>query len=554
MNPVKLIIPILLLAGVASAQLAVPIPSDNRVPITNALPWQFAGCTITNYPISVYVTNYGAVGDGSTENYLAFSNAIFSCADGGAVFVSPGVYSISNTLLIKDRKISLRGADPSTTWLKFTRASGGNPDACIAFGTDSTFGGSNSITAGGNRGSTSITLSAVTGMAAGRFVQIYSDHDTNMVFGNLPSPTDFYNFQLAFITNISGNVIQIDRPLYLDYTNAALHLSAKDRVNMTTNCGIENLTVWQTGNTTISIDWFLTANCWATNVVVTNSGQMAFSMDTSCRNLWQYCVAKNSQKNDGFFYGFQYGSQNTDCMVIDNWCDLSSSGFVVHNGCSGCVIAYNYFHRGSEQGIAVASNVHYGGLAHGGFANYNLFEGNVFPRLAADDFWGCNRAGTWLRNWAKGWMLNETNGMAPDNQFAAHVDQTNYFFNLVGNVLAYPYTNGILALALGWDESSGSMVQATDPNQATNIFLHGNFDFVSGSTGWSNGISHTLPNSYFLAAKPAWFGNRYAWPPIGPDISTTTSSGITNVYLIPAQGRYFGQNSTVLPTMFWGSK
>lgn len=77
----------------------------------------------------------------------------------------------------------------------------------------------------------------------------------------------------------------------------------------------------------------------------------------------------------------------------------------------------------------------------------------------------------------------------------------------------------------------------------TTTFYHGNFDVASTSTIWNvngNG-SQTLPQSFFMSSKPAWFGS-VTWPAIGPDVTggpDSATGGHANY--IPAQVCY---NST----------
>jgi len=63
--------------------------------------------------------------------------------------------------------------------------------------------------------------------------------------------------------------------------------------------------------------------------------------------------------------------------------------------------------------------------------------------------------------------------------------------------------------------------------------FHGNYDFVSQSQHWDANIAnHTIPKTYFLPGKPAWFGS-LNWPPIDPANPATAT--LTN---LPAGYRY----------------
>ena len=84
------------------------------------------------------------------------------------------------------------------------------------------------------------------------------------------------------------------------------------------------------------------------------------------------------------------------------------------------------------------------------------------------------------------------------------------------------------------------------------MFRWGNYDAVNANVRWNSaevpsGLAkypqtvppdHNLPPSFYLSAKPAWFGTT-PWPAIGPDVS---GGNIANVgghaFKIPAQRCY----------------
>ncbi len=51
---------------------------------------------------------YGAVGDNATDNYAAIMDAIHACPAGGIVFFPPGIYRISETIVL-DKPVSIEG-------------------------------------------------------------------------------------------------------------------------------------------------------------------------------------------------------------------------------------------------------------------------------------------------------------------------------------------------------------------------------------------------------------------------------------------------------------
>ena len=70
----------------------------------------------------VSVKDFGAVGDGSTDDLNAFNEAI--AANVGAIYVPKGTYKISGTLTCADKNLKLVGAGEKSSILKFTGNSG----------------------------------------------------------------------------------------------------------------------------------------------------------------------------------------------------------------------------------------------------------------------------------------------------------------------------------------------------------------------------------------------------------------------------------------------
>jgi hypothetical protein len=77
------------------------------------------------------------------------------------------------------------------------------------------------------------------------------------------------------------------------------------------------------------------------------------------------------------------------------------------------------------------------------------------------------------------------------------------------------------------------------------VIRHSNFDYLTNTVNWDPTIAnHTLPNSFYLSSKPAFFGGN-PWPWVDP------IAGVT--YTLPAKKRYdagtpFASRSISAPT------
>lgn len=74
---------------------------------------------IPHWPIGVYVTDFGAMGDGETDDTQAFIAALDSCPKGSAVYAPIGRYVITEQINFNRDSVVLRGEDMYETVLYF---------------------------------------------------------------------------------------------------------------------------------------------------------------------------------------------------------------------------------------------------------------------------------------------------------------------------------------------------------------------------------------------------------------------------------------------------
>lgn len=502
--------------------------SYDRLPITNDLPWS-PGVSggIPTFSNSVSVMSFGAAADGVTDDSAAFASAVTACTVGGMVTVPAGTYLLNSTISIPSNK-GIRGVGDSSR-IKSNLV--GPAFKCDGSGSSQFF-----LSASSYRGSTNLAFTNVSSFSVGKWARLENTiNNSDYVFGHLEGAGPWQT-QFIHMTSITGTNVGIDRPLYWDYdiTNSPdVRLSS----NIITNAGIESLMIEKvnTNSNNSAVSLIVSANCWISGVTTTNVNGSDIRLQYATR-----CTVRSNwlQRSSGISsqYGIHLYETSTDNLVENNIVDLHTGPLLCQHGAAGNVIAYNFIPRGRSPDDTTSK---FATISHGSFPNFNLYEGNIGAWMTGDNFWGCNHRETLFRNWATGKTVFE-DGVAWHG-FAVSVNQTNWWWNIVGNILGHPTTNGITELVLGANDNADGLNWAnTDTIQATNIFVHGNYGFVSQTTTWSNGISQTLPNSYYLSGKPSWWGSDIPWPSIGPDISLTTSTSITNYSLIPAQQRFTG--------------
>jgi hypothetical protein len=327
------------------------------------------------------------------------------------------------------------------------------------------------------------------------------------------------------------------------------------------NSGIEDLTVDNTngvtGNGNATMMFKSALNCWAKGVQLVNGAR---------DHIWIY-IASHIVIQDSYLYGSQsaasqsYGIEmgiGSDLLVQNNITQHVTAPFVFNAGSVGSVFAYNfsiddsYTNGGASPGWMQPMFVE-----HDGGTAMSLYEGNSGLGIQTDNIHGTHHFSTFFRNHWYGDIWNNPPKSA--NTTTIHLWKDSRFFNVIGNVLGrtgyysnYETNLGANArdiFSLGDPDNTGL---ATDPRVKDTLMRWGNYDTVNGATrflasevpstitNYSNPVpaSQTLPPSFYLNSKPAWFGS-IPWPPVGPDVSGGDIPNYAgHAYKIPARVCY----------------
>lgn len=474
------------------------------------------------------VTSYGAVGDGVTDNSTAFANAKASATSGnGVVYIPAGNFAFSTGLTFTDAKqYVVRGAGRNNTKLIYTGS--GYP---FTFGQDFTRIAT-SVSSGYSRGSTTLTLGSTSGMSTNNLILLWQTDDTN-VTGNVVSQSAYigsqvgtnHQGQLMKIIGINGNVVTNDMPVYYANFASGQNPQALVMTHPAWNVGCEDFTITNTGTADHIFYIGVAHSFWIKNVVSQRSG-----------HTHAFCFTAHSGSiiDSDFLWHSGYDTTERHSVYLASWCsdnlvqncigDANNYSFVTY-GSVGNVIAYSHSLRGIPQADVWAGGL----LTHGNFSYFNLFEGNVEPFSYHDQTWGANYRNTDFRNWYTEKLLQGSNWGTYDTTppYGIALDNVDQYHALIANIISSP-------------EFAGSGVAYQIDSAVTNtLLMHYNYDWNTGSLQYSNQLSTNLPASYYLNSRPtAWLCDDMTWPPIGPDVSSCLNSGITNLYLIPAQKRF----------------
>jgi hypothetical protein len=245
--------------------------------------------------------------------------------------------------------------------------------------------------------------------------------------------------------------------------------------------------------------------------------------------------------------GINYGA--SDNLVENNIMWAANKMLVMRASGGGNVVSYNYMQDGYG---AEYKDIQEVGLNAGHYTtpHMELLEGNEAFNADGDSHWGNSIYITLFRNHLTAARRNADNLGLTDghNRRAASLNHYQYYYNFVGNVLvtpdmkpvgeqtgfvyevtAEPRDGSVPMWQLGYNgEDPG---QPYDPKVAATTIRHGNFDYVTHSAAWDPLLPRQLPPSFYLTAKPAFFGSA-AWPWVTPD------NAVAPTAVLPAKARF----------------
>ena len=385
----------------------------------------------------------------------------------------------------------------------------------ISIGGGEAWGSRITVTAGFQQGSTQITVQSASSITAGDLIVISQKNpsyatltgdDGLLSWGGAPgsdgsgNDTTRNEMQVDLVTGVSGNVLTLERPLYISFSNTPV-INVMTSSNYTYQAGVENLTIQSSGSgadeATINIDG--TSECWLNGVrSILSNGTENYAhimvADTYALEVRKCYLQGGGVNGSGLDYGVYLTNNTSECLVEDSIAYGLRHSWILAAGASGNVIGYNYslYNWESDDGDPDDDLA-----CHGGEPVMNLFESNYGDTVHFDTTWGGDAFNVVFRNTLLGYSHQDSSVQ----QTAIIVDSLSYKDNVVGNVVP------------GLTDDSGTYLL---------------YNLVNGSI---SGSTAALPASLYYTSKPSWWTAALAWPIIGPDLTPT-------VKVIPAQARY----------------
>jgi hypothetical protein len=533
------------------------------------------------------MTIYKTLAPGVTADQI--SRAIASCPSGQVVFLGPGTYELSTGIdFANHSNVTLRGAGADQTFLLFIGSverrnisadiSVENFDANLPHAEDKFAGGPTNTadwTAGYAQGATEVTLSNTANLVPGKSVICLdqlddSDTDTGGVWVSQKRGISAVEgqsgtgrksraqMQMSLVTAIDGNRVTISPGLYMPNWRGERSPGAWWASTIVSGDGIEDLSIDHGDSGAKSgIQFFNAYGCWVKGVR---------DIDSNRNHVW-FFLTTHSVVRDSYFYGTQnsiylsYGVElfmGADDLVENNIFQHIVSPMITNGSAPGCVWAYNYafddFYSASRTWFMPSIALHSAGT------DMILYEGNDSTGIVGDYIHGTHNLTTVFRNQLTGWAEGMVKQTEPVQLYTF-----SRYFNFIGNVLGKPgyHTryedippDGVdgdhSIYTLGWSGNGGGLsILKNDPLTASTAMRWGNYDTVSNRARWEasevpSGLArlanpvpatHNLPASFYLSAKPSWWG-AMPWPAIGPDVTGGTDP-TGHVYANPAEVCYY---------------
>ena len=290
------------------------------------------------------------------------------------------------------------------------------------------------------------------------------------------------------------------------------------------------------------------------------------SINSARNHVYLYQTA-HSTVRDSYFYGGQgagsqsYGIESfstADNLAENNIFQHTTGPITVNGSDVGSVWSYNFAiddnYTVSLSWMIPSNILHEAGIA------MVLFEGNSGLSFEGDDIHGTHHFATAFRNHFYGDMYNIP--VKTSNTDVVHLWAFNRYFNIIGNVLGrtgyyITYETNLDSLptnifTLGDAPAPNPYNPGTDAKVKTTLMRWGNYDTLNaanrflcsevpaGLAQYANPCpgSQVLPASFYLSAKPSWWGTM-PWPSTGPDVTGGDISGFGgHAYRNPARVCY----------------
>jgi hypothetical protein len=361
--------------------------------------------------------------------------------------------------------------------------------------------------------------------------------------------------EIKEIASVSDNTITFTSPLTISYrVSHQAQLTRYGGANRpVVMASVESLSMF--GGADGELQFKNCAYCWARNVEVAqflgHGIDIVGSFRTEIRD--SYIHTASWPRPGGGAYLLAITSGSSEALIENNILIDANKQMVANSAGAGSVVGYNY---GDDSWIDYQPGWIEVGLnaSHMTGSHHVLFEGNYSNNFDSDYTHGNSIYLTAFRNWFSGKRRDfaDTAG-AFGNIRTVGAMYGSQWLSFVGNVLGrkgemagWHYTVAAMSCDSSGNNCTGKNSNWSDPDiwklgydrwEATpdpkvlnTIIRDGNYDFLTNSQKWHNTPDgFAIPDSLYLKAKPAFFGNN-PWPWVNPATGSLA--------ILPAKARF----------------
>jgi len=448
----------------------------------------------------ISVADFGATGDGITDDRQAVADAILSLDDEGGVVIFPnGTYLFNSSIQLK-QNVVLRGNSSDSSVLLFDL--GQAPVNCIVISAaqNEEFG---PLLGGFEKGSQKLLSSFANTFVDSEFAEIVQDNGDWDI-----SPASWAQNvvgQIVRIDKVEGDTIFIDNTLRISYDE---NLNPRIRpIFPIENVAVECLKIKRIDEPEegagSNIYFNFSANCKVKGVESDSSvgAHISINYSTNIKITGNYIHHAFTYDGSGTRgYGVKLSQHSGECYIANNIFKHLRHAMMVKTGSNGNIFSYNYSIEPfrSEPISDLSGDI----SLHGHYAFLNLFEGNIIQNIIIDHYWGPSGSyNTLFRNRAELFGILMT----------THEELETTYQNFVGN-----------------ETTKSQVFYGQYTLTGTNHFEYGNN--ILGNTVPS-GTSELNDASYYINEPPYFWNEDIPWPSVG------YPNGLGE-YSIPAKQRY----------------
>jgi hypothetical protein len=212
--------------------------------------------------------NYGATGNGTTDDTAAINKAIAALTPGASLVFPCGTYLTSSTLFINVSNVTINGSSCATitnssSYTVMVIGGSGNGDP--------NFGSTVAVSSTANELSTSFTTASSLGASAGSYVLLQQGgEDSSEGSGNTGCDVSGCRGELVEVSSVSGNTYTVSTALHDTYNPSVNAATAQLLEGPLTGITLENITLNGNGSNTWGLAIAGVVNSTISGVTVEN--------------------------------------------------------------------------------------------------------------------------------------------------------------------------------------------------------------------------------------------------------------------------------------------